>query len=256
MNKKNVKVIGERNCGTNLVEQLIQANLAINLLKFEPNKFQLFLLKYIRYDFMQDLVHSWRRKTDLGWKHGIPRLEDIARFNQNELAIVSVTKNPYAFLISLYRRPYHFKGTLAPSFLEFIQQPWITRNRDNTEARTLNSPVELWNIKNAEYVKLQHERPEIVHLVRYETMIEDPFRFLNELRVTFELAQKNSSFSLIEASTKGDKHSFSDYQNYYGNEIWKNELSAEIVAEINKRLDHTLVSKLDYHILSPSQFYA
>lgn len=251
---RNVKVIGERNCGTNLLEQLLEVNLRIALLKFTPNSFQRFLLKSIHYDFVQDLIHDSRKFHDLGWKHGIPETRVIHSFDPQELAIVSITKNPYTFLLSLYRRPYHFKGTLAPTFVEFIRQPWVTRKRDNTPERVLTSPVALWNTKNAAYLELRAQFPEIVYPITYEELMSDPVLILDQLCDAFHLSKKQDVPVLIESSTKGDDLSFSDYQSYYLKEVWKKELTKEAIIEINQRLDLAVLSQFNYPLLDPTSF--
>lgn len=254
MIKKKVKIVGERNSGTNLLEQLIVSNFDVDLLKFSPSKFQLFLLKNVKYDVVQDLIHSAHQKKDLGWKHGIPLVKNIDRFKQNQLAITSISKNPYAFLLSLYRRPYHFKGTLAPTFSEFIKQPWISRRRDNCPTRTLSSPVELWNCKNAGYQRLSAQLATTFFKLKYEDLLLFPEQTLDQIKHHFQLIPLNDTYTLIESSTKGDRQNFADYAAYYGNENWKQNLTHDDVEEINQRLNHQLLAELGYELLSPTDF--
>ena len=79
------------------------------------------------------------------------------RLNNPELSFLTITKNPYSWLLSLHRRPYHQKIDRNLSFEQFLQSKWTTLKRDNS-APVLNSPIELWNKKNRSYLNLDKKR--------------------------------------------------------------------------------------------------
>lgn len=136
-----IKIYGERNCGTNYLEKLIALNLKVDILKFQLNWFSILLLKYLKYDFIQDLLFHFQGKTTLGWKHGCPPVQAIKNYNTDLLVIVTLTKNPYSFLSSLYKKLHHMKGKKSTNFSDFISRKWTTRRRDLCKEKQLDTPI-------------------------------------------------------------------------------------------------------------------
>lgn len=96
---------------------------------------------------------------------------------------MTITKNPYSQLLSLYRNPYHGKEKLS-SFESFLISPWKTVGREN-HAGAFKNPIEMWNMKNSSYRKL--ERFASSRLIRYEDLLEEPTAFINDLAIDFEI---------------------------------------------------------------------
>lgn len=59
-----IKIYGERNCGTNYLEKLIETNLKVDILKFKINRWSIILLKLIKYDFIQDVLWQLQLKKN------------------------------------------------------------------------------------------------------------------------------------------------------------------------------------------------
>ncbi len=66
----------------------------------------------------------------------------------------------------------------------------------------------------------------------------------------FSLSRKSSLFLNVEESTKGDRQTFSEYQDYYLRERWREKLTQQAIAFINHHLDLSLLSHFGYSLLS------
>lgn len=243
-----IKIYGERNCGTNYLEKLIELNLECNLLKLNLNRLQITLLKNIKYDFVYNTIHKIQRNQTLGWKHGCPPLQNINKF-PDPLLIITITKNPYAYISSLYKKPYHIKGAKPDSILNFIKHKWKTRERDLTDQRILKSPIELWNIKNHAYLSLStHVKHKVVN-TNYEELIQDPERFIRKIAAVLNLELKRSnSFQNYEDSTKSSGQKFTNYQDFYLNKKWLDQFDSESLQFSNSILNYDLMKRLGYSV--------
>ena len=245
-----VKIYGERNSGTNYVESLVKKNLDIEILRYIPSQE---IGKYLKYETLTGLLYELNKKYYLGWKHGKPKIKAINNYKERNLRIITITKNPYSFLLSLYKRPYHYKGVRGRSFLEFISSKWKTIIRDNCRERSFSSPVELWNVKNRSYLDLKDQTSKGVLNVRYEDVLMNP-----ELVIDFLLKgrgdqlRKQDQFVNIEESTKGDRRKYEDYRTYYLEERWKSKLEEEAIRIINEQLDKELLKRFNYEEIQPT----
>jgi hypothetical protein len=118
MNDQIIKIFGGRNTGTNYLEQLIDNNLYVKQL---PGIFPRYWLKIrgkmkqVEYLFPSlSNITTWNKlknlylintkKTNLGWKHSIPDYNIMDSYNHgSKLHIVTLTRNPYSWLLSLYK---------------------------------------------------------------------------------------------------------------------------------------------------------
>ena len=155
-----MKIYGERNTGTNFLTQLIRQNFVCeivpgtlaearpgyrDILEHEiettiADAAKRILVRQIRLDEF----FRGNRWTTLGWKHSVPPTETIRSHpDKSNILFVIVTKNPYAWALSLFRRPYENVALDRPhDLLSFITEPWLAGDRDNTPV-ILRSPVEL-----------------------------------------------------------------------------------------------------------------
>jgi hypothetical protein len=197
---------------------------------------------------------EWRRTAshpdgrNLGWKHTRVKPEsELRRYDilQNGICFVTVTKNPYSWLLSMHRRPYHRYYGEKPDFHTFLRSPWKTVGRDNYES-VLRDPVELWNIKNKSYLRLKSlETANITS----ESVLADPKALIDRLSDSFSIPKSDNYFSNLDESTKEKSKNFDYYRDYYLNERWKDELSDESISIINSRLDRNLVDYFGYELL-------
>lgn len=124
-----VKIYGERNTGTNYLEQLLKKNL-LNLPEEKQANISIMpspslLLPKNELD-KQDLAQ-------LGWKH---RFIDVAflrkcGFEKKSGLILTLTKNPYSWLMSLHKRPYapiHLRNRVIAFDEQGMPNPHSVRN--------------------------------------------------------------------------------------------------------------------------------
>jgi len=166
----------------------------------------------------------------------------------DDIAIVTLTKNPYAWLLSLYQRPYHQYYKNKPDFFTFLNMPWKTTRKENTE-RLVSNPIELWNLKNRAYLTLP--KNQTANLTS-ESVLDDPASVIDHLSQTFAIQKKSEEFTNYERSTKDPSKSSDYYQNYYKNELWKNKLPESSIELINSKLDPELMKHFGYKILTPA----
>lgn len=91
MTIKNIKIMGERNSGTNFIYKLIEKNISDEI------------------TFLDDTTC---------WKHGSPSLNNI---NASETLFIFILRDLHPWLKSMYYNPYNYKR--PTNFLEFIQEP-------------------------------------------------------------------------------------------------------------------------------------
>jgi hypothetical protein len=247
--KKLVKIYGERNTGTNYIDKLIRMNLEANLLNgIAPGHIQFLQRALPGKQFIRDKYFELTYGRNLGWKHTTVKPEsELRRYDilNRGVCFITVTKNPYSWLLSLHRRPYHHYYGDKPDFVSFLRSPWKTVGRDNCES-VLPDPIELWNLKNRSYLRLRSlEAANITS----ERVLADPKALIDMLSDSFSIPQSKNYFSNLDKSTKDKSKNFEYYNDYYLNERWKEELTDESVSIISNRLDKTLVDYFGYELL-------
>jgi len=253
MEKEYIKIYGERNTGTNYLQELIKTNLKVNVLPgIMPSHLkskQKFLLDN---EIAMDIYDFMTFHKTLGWKHSLVKNRETIKktkvYKENKIYFLTITKNPYSWLLSLYKRPYHQKLESDIDFLEFINKPWKSVHREYSK-KIFENPIELWNIKNKAYIEL-NKNFNTINLT-YEDLILDPENTINRILNDFSLNKKIENFSNINNSTKSDSKKFTDYQDYYLNEKWRQEFSPIIFETINKFLDPEVLNYFNYSMIEP-----
>ena len=247
---KLIKIYGERNTNTNHLEKLIDLNLqAVQIAGVVP--------RYIRNiqkivpgkNWLRDEYFSRSFKKNLGWKHACAKSAQELKtvdYDEGEICFISITKNPYSWLLSLYRKPYNQQYRDGkPDFETFLRTPWTTEPRDNCK-RLLPNPIELWNIKNASYLQLKA----IGGLnLTTESVIDKPESIIDTLSTHFSISLCRDQFLNYEKSTKDSSKNSAWYQDYYLNERWRGDLSDNAVSTINQSLDLTLMKHFAYKVI-------
>ncbi|WP_099237332.1 hypothetical protein [Synechococcus sp. BDU 130192] len=162
------------------------------------------------------------------------------------MIFLTITKNPYSWLLSLYKRPYnsHIHNEKL-TFEDFLQQQWKTLNRDNVDV-ILRNPIELWNIKNRSYLRLDSKKT--IHITT-EAIFENPEAIIDKISQKFFIEKKSKVFTNYDQSTKDRTKNFLYYRNYYLSEKWRKELSQEAVMLINQSIDKKLMNYFGYKLL-------
>lgn len=250
-----VKIYGERNTGTNYLSALMELNFDCRQLPgFVPKAVMGLQLLLPGREGVRDF---WFEKTfsrNLGWKHmqvqPADRLREVTSFSAT-LHFLTLTKNPYSWLLSMHRRPYHQHYRTPMSLEEFLETPWQLAGRDNVDQPVAN-PIELWNIKNRSYENLATRFP--VLQLTYESLLCHPLETLKQIEDQFHLTRVNQELKNYEQSTKDSDRDAAYYRDYYLNERWRSKLSRKAVQIINQHLDKDLAARFGYQVLDESEF--
>ena len=245
-----IKIYGERNTNTNYLSKLVKLNLnATELPGIVPPALMRLQHKVPLFEHIRDLYFTVTYSRNLGWKHMVVKSEeDLAKYKKNDsnLVFLTITKNPYPWLLSLYRRPYHCKDRDSEmSFVNFLRAGWTTLRRENAP-HTLNNPIELWNLKNKSYLSLNKDRT--LNLTS-EALLDNPDGIIQQISYRFGIEKLNEQFVNFDSSTKDQSKNTEYYRKYYLTEVWRKDLSSEAVQIINQSLDRTLMKVYGYKML-------
>lgn len=237
-----LKLFGERHTNTNYLSKLIELNLDCLLIAGVVPTYIRTIENLLGRQWLRDAWFARQSIHNFGWKHSV-----VGQLQpESNVVFVTLTKNPYAWLLSMYRRPYHQHYKTPPSFEEFLQLPWQTVGRENLPGPVQN-PIVLWNIKNASYRSLPSEQT--LHLTT-ESTFEDAAMVINKIAKTFNLARLQEEFVDFNRSTKKRLDRDGDYyRDYYLNERWRAELSDDAIKLINQSLDKELLDFYGYNLL-------
>lgn len=252
MKKIELKIYGERNTGTNYLTKLIKQNFDIMIL---PGVAPTYLINFEEFihsgEILKDIYFSITFKNNLGWKHSqVLPLKKLASSinNKRNINFLTITKNPYSWLLSLYKNPYHNK--VKPlTFEEFISSQYTIVKRENTIKKNL-TPVEIWNLKNKSYIKLKENYTALN--LKYEDLLNDPESIITQVHNKFGFKRRFAEFTNINNSTKGATKSFTDYQEYYLNEKWRSNLNLTpiMIGMINEMLDSSVMNYYNYKFIN------
>lgn len=248
MGAPRIKIYGERNSGTNYLQQLLARNLeAVQLRGTTPD---LVDAPFLGAEWVRDLYFRLSFPRNLGWKHTlVPGPEGFrGTVADDGVLFVCLTKNPYSWLLSLHRTPHHAKRRY-PDLEEFLTHPWPTLGRERSPGEYA-SPMALWNAKTASYVRLADDRG--AELLGYEELVADPLGLLERLRERHGLKPRRQPFENVRRSTRreaGDKD-FDFYRDYYLEERWRARLTPELLEIMNAELDGALMARLGYRRLA------
>lgn len=247
-----LKIYGERNTGTNYLSQLISINLRAHLLPGVVPWWVARIADPMRAEFLKDAYFRRTFPRNLGWKHSkvLPSLELRNQPLAESTKFITLTKNPYSWLLSLHKRPYHSLQARSPDFESFATSPWRTVGRDNT-AVVLPSPVHLWNEKNASYLQLS-DHFTAIH-IKYEDLLVNPGETIAQIAETLNIDRKRDQFANLDQSAKGDTSTFTDYQRYYLQEEWRKHFTSSLIWKINATLNDTVVRQFGYSQLTPDE---
>jgi hypothetical protein len=243
---RKVKIYGERNTGTGYLTQLIRLNLDVEILAGSVP----WVIDRLagRNESIRDLYFRATHRRNLGWKHTMaPNPEYLKASPIDGVVFITVTKNPYSWLLSLYRRPYHGKQTVD-SFAAFLQTPWPTVGREN-HAEAFPNPIIMWNEKNRAYLNLN--KGICVQNLRYEDLLCDPEVVITDLAIAYDMPRKQAGFVNLTQSTKPDPDKgYNYYHSYYLEERWRDKFDPSLLALVNEWLDNEVVKCFSYEMIT------
>lgn len=165
--------MGERNSGTNFLSQALTTNFFILDSKS----------KYVNKHFWKDKLFE----------------------NSDDVLFVGIVRNPFDWINSMYKNPYHFETHFYDkhSFLhgEFWSEMHVKETNNNVEImsdRHLQTGNRYRNIMECRHVKLNfllHVFPSMVKnfiLIRYEDLRDDYKNIMTQIRDKFNLKMKDN----------------------------------------------------------------
>ena len=247
---KFIKIYGERNTNTNYMGKLIELNLHAQEV---PGTVPSIVRKMQKYlpgrELVRDIYFQLTYEKNLGWKHTLVKPQkELNKFKLvgPDLFFLTITKNPYSWLLSLHRNPYHQYFSTKPSFEVFLEHQWKTIGRDNIQ-RNLLSPIELWNLKNNSYLQLDAKN---AANITTESIFKDANEVVQKISDQFSIERISSEFINHERSTKNIGKDSNYYRDYYLSERWREDLSKDAIAIINELIDKDLMAHFGYKVLS------
>jgi hypothetical protein len=253
-----LKIFGERNTGTNALRFLIEANigdvLCLGATAVDPNwSEKLSSLPDLAQPYRQIMREALiddiflRAPAEHRWKHTAPYYSP--RYSQKGIGIIFLIKNPYSWVVSLFKRPYHMLLPQTQNFSDFLRRPWFTVRRDNLPG-VVSSPIELWNRKVLAYDKFA-KAAQIDQLpclfVAFEQLVEDQASVIEKIRKTFEFP--HGSISLLEISTIDLGLNLVHYQKFYRSEEWLDTFSAEDLEFCTATINWSMASQFGYQMI-------
>lgn len=255
------KLYGERNTGTNYIEELVALNLHARVIEgFVPRRYlPLYLAKKVRTAFPTiggrlneaglDRYFTTRFDETLGWKHMCPDADAIGEEKRQNVRFACLVKNPYAWFASLHRMPHH-RGSVPGPIEEFANQLYpVKRAREGIDVDGL-LPMELWNVKTRAYLDFV-EQVTFGTVARYEDFLGDEKAELDRLGRELRLVPKTGFTPVPEpkkrvATTKAQGH----FKDYHLKQKWRAALSPETLEILNDQLDHALAARLGYETIT------
>lgn len=208
-----IKVFGERNSGNNYIMHLLDTNLDMKYTTRAPHI-----------------------NKGLGWTHGTPQTYD--KEVEAKTLFLFIVKNPYSWLLSFKDKPHtDIKGKYDKiDFGKFLRTP----------VESHKSPIEMWTYKHSIYLWFMGN-VDYAHLVRYEDVLRDPKKVIDEIIDKYDLSKSKSYFKNIDNTTHPSGRITDDKfgkKEYYLKKKWRKEL--EDVDLINGFLNRKVMKKLGY----------
>lgn len=250
------KVFGERNTGATYLGKLIEKNFATDNLRGEfgvdRRVMRLVLQAYkpkerpFYNNQLQDEYHERILYSDFGWKHAAPPIDVIraAPHSQSTLFIL-ITKHPVHFLTSLHARPENpLMSSDEISFEKFLMTEWPVSARDNLGDDPLESPIELWNRKMLEYLRVMEVAENVLH-IRYEDILSE---FEEQMdRIADYIPKITTGYGNVRRSVKAkDNMRFEDYQRRYKYHKLKTDYKKRDMEYIYRKIDTETMDALGY----------
>lgn len=257
-----IKIFGERNSGTNYLEQLLHSNTDASIVPGNDIKLLRWAYKITKHILPNSAAdrfvenHRDKRANSqfahfCGWKHAqVPYFPPSIDRYPPGLGFVSLTKNPYAWLLSLHRRPYQNPALTHAkiSFADFLRQPWPTVGREG-RLEPYPNPIQMWNAKTASYFSLAQYGPHL-HIC-YETLLTRPEETIDDIINCLGLTARSAPFLEVTRSTKPEAKTREDYAKRYTAETWRKALTSDDIAFVNTQLDPEVVERVGYSMINP-----
>lgn len=219
-----VKIYGERNCGTRLLQTILSGVPRINLLSqghsFVGSKLARELNSKIpgriegrTMQVLKDKSTLQRAEKTLGWKHAFPHIDAVENFKA-PVTVLIIAKHPFFWAKSLQNRSYaHYspQDFSKMKFEDYLSALYIPPLRENAPDLYYNSVLAAYAAKLQSYLKLARAHEE-VYFVQYESILTGPDVFIKNLGAILKC---KNTLKMPTASTKDKGVDFSDYAQKY-----------------------------------------
>ncbi len=262
MRDRKVKVFGERNTGTRAVVRMLRAHKGVSpgapgYKKNDLDAFQNRIdekLEGFHHELFNDALDDIRRNRLGGhsaWKHAAPIIDES--YAAKKASVLFLVRDPYSWIAALFRNPYHARAPMPETLEAFVQQPWLTVQRDNI-APILMSPIDLWNEKLRAYQAFASAAPVPSTVLHFEAFVLDPVPALSTALARLNIATKG----LAEVAEPTKKLGFGREKRltYYKTKAWEKEIDPETARLINAYVDWDVAANFGYHRRDPAEFRA
>ena len=142
MVRKRIKLYGERNTGTRYLTRLFEHNLSGDVIRGVAPRWTTWVQALV--PGKETIRDAWFARTfadNFGWKHSRVQADRLLELGDavNNIHFVALVKNPYSWLLSLDRRPYHLRSqnpVNSNGIKSLLTTQWPTVGRENGPAKT------------------------------------------------------------------------------------------------------------------------
>lgn len=179
---KKIKIYGERNSGTNYLEQLLKKNI---------KNVDILLPGY---------------KSGSGWKHGFPNMKLFNNIDLDNVLFIFIIRDFKSWLKSMYKQPYHYIP--QNTFEEFINNKLNIKDNRIDHDVNINS-LEKQNIIDLRYSKINcyfdfFKKVNNAIFINLEDLQNNTLKFLDFLNKNY-LINVNKKIIKITEHTKDKK---------------------------------------------------
>ena len=195
-----------------------------------------------------------------GWKHGY---YGVPWMLGHETHVLVVTKNPYAWLVSVYNYwGKNRKLNIGPDlngipFEDFVKNKiYLEKQKDIPYLVRATNPVQHWNNMNFHWLSIRINSKKLFVLA-YEAVLENSKEVIKQIGNQFEVKQKkefvesNTTFIPSGETLKPSNEKFN--KEYYQKNDFMKEYSPELLEFVNSQLDLDVMLRLGYPIVQPKE---
>ncbi len=166
--------------------------------------------------------------ADSGWKHGMYR---VRKMIGRELNLLIIVKHPLCWLPSIWR--YRGKQVDA-NFKRAIRN---------------SSEIEFWNLMYRHWLDVQMLFGKRF-IVRYEELLIDPQKTCDQAAraLGFRRTPKPFYVPTRKMTTKNSEGDKKFHRQYYAKEKWRNAFDADLLKDVERRVDWNVVERLGYAV--------
>jgi hypothetical protein len=188
-----------------------------------------------------------------GWKHGCYCAPwTLGR----EVHVITITKNPYAWLVSLYNYWSNKKHGVGPdlrgvTFEEFLHKK-IAFEKSSGAPYLLRAknPVEHWNNMHYHWLSIVVNVKQSL-IIPYEILLASPNEILDAIAQNLRLQRKSELHTctkVLEPGEESAKIGEKDWENrdYYVAEKYLNDFTPDMLNWVNSELDEEVLACIGY----------